>query len=91
MNALPRSQKSCQILLKRTLNADNVARRKAVVLSDRDRTRRIVQSEDRFVTLPNDVHMSRAMVIGVNSHPPGANPQNGWHELILSQTEAVGL
>jgi hypothetical protein len=91
MNALPCSQKYCQILLKRALNANNIARGKAVVLPDRNRTRRIVQSEDRFVTLPNDMHMSRAMVIGVNSYTPCANPQNGWHELILSQTEAVGL
>jgi hypothetical protein len=32
----------------------------------------------------DDVYMSRAMVVWVNGHPQSANPQNGWHKLILS-------
>jgi hypothetical protein len=66
------------------LNADQITRGEAVVLPNGDKTRRIIQSEDSLVTVPDDVYMSRAMVIWVNGHSQSANPQNGWHELILT-------
>jgi hypothetical protein len=84
MNALPCSQKRCQIVLKRALDADQITRRKAVILPDGGRTRGIVQIEDSLMTVPDDVYMSRTMVIRVNSNPQSANPQNGWHGFILS-------
>jgi hypothetical protein len=84
MNALPCARKRYQILLKHTLNADQIARGKAVVLPDGDRARRIIQSEDSLMAVSDDVHMSRPVVIWVNCYPQSANPQNGWHELILS-------
>jgi hypothetical protein len=84
MYPFPCAKKRCQILLKHILNAGQIACREAVVLPQSNRIRRIIQSKDSLMTLPDDMHMRRAMIIWVNSHPQGANPQNGWHELILS-------
>ena len=60
MNTLPCARKRRQILLKRASNADQIARGEAVVLPEGNRTLRIVQSEDRLVTVSDDVYMSRA-------------------------------
>jgi hypothetical protein len=51
---------------------------------------RTIQVENGAVSLPDDVYMSRTMVIGVNGHPQSANPQNGWHELSYHKPKRLG-
>jgi hypothetical protein len=68
MDSLPCAQKRFQILYKSALNVNQIARGKAVILPQGDRAYGIVQCEDSLVTVPNDVHMSRAMVIRINCH-----------------------
>jgi hypothetical protein len=86
MNPLPSAQEGRNTPLKLVSNTDQFACGETVVLPQCNRTRSTIQSEYGFVTVPNDVYMSWTMIIWVNSHAQSANPQNGWHELILSQT-----
>jgi hypothetical protein len=60
------------------------SRGKAVILPQCNRTRRVIQGEYGFVTVPNYVYMCWTVVVWVDCHSQCANPQNGWHELILS-------
>lgn len=43
------------------------------------------------MAVPDNVHMRRTMVIGINDNPQSAKPQNGWHVVNVSQTEALGI
>jgi hypothetical protein len=84
MDPLPRARKRWQILLNHGSDTDQIASGKPIVLPQGNKTSRFVQVEDRFVTISNYMDMGRTVIIWVNRNPQCANPQNGWHELILS-------
>ena len=79
MNPLPRGQKHIQVQNKSALDLRNFAPREAVILAMRDATLRTIKLKNRFVSLPNHVHMRRAVIVRVDYDPQPANPQNGWH------------
>lgn len=43
-----------------------------------------VQYENRFPLGPNDMHMGRAVVIGVDYDPKAIEAKNGWHGVTIT-------
>ena len=43
------------------------------------------------MTVPDNVHMRRTMVIGVDDNSQPARPQNGWHKKTIALTQTFGL
>jgi hypothetical protein len=84
MDALPAAAQRRQIDEEYALNPGQLTVGKPIVLPQRKRARWTIQFKDRFVAIPDDMHMSRAVVIWINRHPQSANPQNGWHRFILT-------
>jgi hypothetical protein len=84
MDALPGTAKRCQVIEKHARYPGQVVGGKSVVLPQSDWTGRAIQLEDGFMSVPDHVHMRRTVVIGINGHPQRANPQNGWHDVILA-------
>jgi hypothetical protein len=44
-----------------------------------NRTRTPVQIEDGLVTVADDGHMRRTVIVGINHNPESAKPQDGRH------------
>jgi hypothetical protein len=68
MVTLPYTAERCQVLVERVVHAGYVAARETVVFSQSEWSRWTVQVEHRFMTVPEDLQVRRAMIISVDSN-----------------------
>jgi hypothetical protein len=57
------------VIIEWAVHTGNLAARETIIFSQSERSRWTVQVEYRFVTVPEDMHVRGAMIIGVDTNP----------------------
>lgn len=56
----------------------------AVVLAQSNGSIRAIQLEHRFVTVPNQMHMRRTVIVGIDDHATGSDAHDRWYKKAAS-------